>query len=228
MVHTIGIPGSLEFLLGLVGELDYGDDINRAFGGECLKFHRARALSDETKIIAEELAHQAAKNAPSDENLWTYRKGFLAELEVIDELEGVVAHEYLLFNNVHLYPQGKLCQLDHVLVGPSGVDLIDAKSWSEEYYTKELEKKAYDQMHFEADTLWEYLGVPFNTLLYDAERRFESPPDDIKLIYPGELKDLITGDRGMEQTMKRVKEDCARKVKLYEHKGLVLQACRKI
>lgn len=79
-------------------------------------------------------------------------KGWIGEKHILSLLENLDKRNYKLLNNVIIETsKGKLTQIDHIVVSPYGLFVIETKNYSgaiygkegEEYWTQKLGDKAY-------------------------------------------------------------------------------------
>ncbi len=103
--------------------------------------------------------------------------GAEGELHVIEKLR-TLPDEYYLFNDLKLELEEyitfegkklKSAQVDHLLVGPSGVYVIETKNWSPAYVEKVFREKSftpYDQVRRSSYLVYRYLnGLKYGGLL---------------------------------------------------------------
>lgn len=96
-------------------------------------------------------------------------KGALGELKVIQNLHEL-SDDYYLFNDLHLELKDyikfngsslKSAQIDHLVVGPTGVFVIETKNWSEQYVQYVFNDESYtpyDQIQRSSYLAYRYLN----------------------------------------------------------------------
>ncbi len=96
-------------------------------------------------------------------------KGALGELKVIQNLHEL-SDEYYLFNDLHLKLKDyikfsgsplKSAQIDHLVVGPTGVFVIETKNWSKQYVQSVFNDGSYtpyDQIQRSSYLVYRYLN----------------------------------------------------------------------
>jgi hypothetical protein len=96
-------------------------------------------------------------------------KGAVGEMEVVKNLKNL-PDSYFCFNNVFLeldryisFNKSKLksAQIDHLVVGPTGVYVIETKNWSSEYVQKVFSENSYtpyDQIQRSSYLTYKYLN----------------------------------------------------------------------
>ena len=112
--------------------------------------------------------------------------GAEGELHVIEKLR-TLPDEYYLFNDLKLEldeyitfegKKLKSAQVDHLLVGPSGVYVIETKNWSPAYVEKVFREKSftpYDQVRRSSYLVYRYLnGLKYGSLIQRGYFKFAS------------------------------------------------------
>lgn len=118
-------------------------------------------------------------------------KGAVGELEVIKNLKNL-PEAYFLLNDLFLeldeyitFHGTKLrsAQIDHLVVGPSGIYVIEAKNWSYEYVQKVFSEKSYtpyDQIQRSSYLTYRYLNnLKYGNILQKI--CFRLAKDEIKI-----------------------------------------------
>ncbi len=85
--------------------------------------------SEQGRLASERVAKlkRQLEQAERDERAWT--AGAAGEALVADKLRALESRGWLLLHDIH-WPGRPKANLDHVLVGPGGVLVIDAKNWT--------------------------------------------------------------------------------------------------
>lgn len=91
--------------------------------------------AEQARLAAERVVklRQQLEQAERAEKAWT--KGAAGEVRVGLVLDGLASQGWLALHDVH-WPGRPKANLDHILVGPGGVIVIDAKSWSGDVQTR--------------------------------------------------------------------------------------------
>ncbi len=127
--------------------------------------------------------------------------GAIGELRVIKQLE-TLSDDYYLFNDVVLDMNHwikydgkplKSAQIDHIVVGPSGIYIIETKNWSNECVQKKTETAAfspYEQVKRASYLLYRYLGHTRNVSII-VSIGSDIPPRHEKFVTVLRLNQLV-------------------------------------
>ena len=150
-----------------------------------LKDHKENEVKKRLEPLYENLA-----NMEKIKNSNEY-KGAVGELKVIKNLEGL-PEDYFLLNDVFLeideyitFNNSKLksAQIDHLVVGPTGVYVIEAKNWSYNYVQKVFNEDSYtpcDQIERSSYLTYRYLNnLKYGNIFQKAY--FNLTKDEIKV-----------------------------------------------
>ncbi len=156
-------------------ENDTGSEVNKRLGNmlSSLEFlrHKLHYLENNTDVEVENRLSGLVSKLNELQKLKQTNeyKGALGELAVIKKL-CKLSNEYYLFNDIRLelddYIQFngsslRSAQIDHLVVGPTGVYVIETKNWSEKYIRSVFDDGSYtpyDQIQRSSYLAYRYLN----------------------------------------------------------------------
>ncbi|KRE71109.1 nuclease-related domain-containing protein [Arthrobacter sp. Soil762] len=87
--------------------------------------------AEQSRLAAERVQRLKRQLDQAERAAKSWDAGAVGERLVADSLSGLIPHGWYLLNDVH-WPGRPKANLDHVLVGPGGVVVVDAKNWTGE------------------------------------------------------------------------------------------------
>jgi hypothetical protein len=87
--------------------------------------------AEQSRLAAERVQRLKRQLDQAERASRSWDAGAVGERLVADRLSRLIPHGWLLLNDVH-WPGRPKANLDHVLVGPGGVVVVDAKNWTGE------------------------------------------------------------------------------------------------
>ncbi|MCO4275275.1 NERD domain-containing protein [Pseudarthrobacter sp. HLT3-5] len=87
--------------------------------------------AERSRLAAERVQRLKRQLDQAERATKSWDAGAVGERLVADSLSGLIPHGWYLLNDVH-WPGRPKANLDHVLVGPGGVVVVDAKNWTGE------------------------------------------------------------------------------------------------
>lgn len=87
--------------------------------------------AEQTRLAAERVARLRRELEQAERNVHAWSVGAAGEAMVAEKLKELEPYGWLALHDVH-WPGRPKANLDHVLVGPGGVLVVDAKNWSGE------------------------------------------------------------------------------------------------
>ncbi|QHK21197.1 NERD domain-containing protein [Pseudarthrobacter psychrotolerans] len=87
--------------------------------------------AEQSRLAAERVQRLKRQLDLAERATKSWDAGVVGERLVTDRLSGLIPHGWYLLNDVH-WPGRPKANLDHVLVGPGGVVVVDAKNWTGE------------------------------------------------------------------------------------------------
>ncbi|WP_426989284.1 nuclease-related domain-containing protein [Pseudarthrobacter sp. Y6] len=87
--------------------------------------------AEQSRLAAERVQRLKRQLDQAERATKSWESGALGERLVADRLSRLIPHGWYLLNDVH-FPGRPKANLDHVLVGPGGVVVVDAKNWTGE------------------------------------------------------------------------------------------------
>lgn len=85
--------------------------------------------AEQSRLAAERVERLRRQLGQAERNAHAWSVGAAGEAKVADRLTELEPHGWLALHDVH-WPGRPKANLDHILVGPGGVLIIDAKNWS--------------------------------------------------------------------------------------------------
>ena len=87
--------------------------------------------AEQSRLAAERVQRLKRQLDQAERATKSWDAGAVGERLVADSLSGLIPHGWYVLNDVH-WPGRPKANLDHVLVGPGGVVVVDAKNWTGE------------------------------------------------------------------------------------------------
>ncbi|MDQ0680629.1 hypothetical protein QFZ30_004011 [Arthrobacter pascens] len=87
--------------------------------------------AEQSRLAAERVARLKRRLDQAERDTKPWDSAAVGEREVADRLSQLIPHGWYLLHDVH-WPGRPKANLDHVLVGPGGVVVVDAKNWTGE------------------------------------------------------------------------------------------------
>lgn len=87
--------------------------------------------AEQSRLAAERVARLKRRLDEAERDTKPWDSAAVGEREVADSLSQLIPHGWYLLHDVH-WPGRPKANLDHVLVGPGGVVVVDAKNWTGE------------------------------------------------------------------------------------------------
>ncbi|RAX46155.1 NERD domain-containing protein [Arthrobacter sp. AQ5-06] len=87
--------------------------------------------AEQSRLAAERVQRLKRQLGQAERATKSWDAGAVGERLVADRLSRLIPHGWYLLNDVH-WPGRPKANLDHVLVGPGGVVVVDAKNWTGE------------------------------------------------------------------------------------------------
>lgn len=85
--------------------------------------------SEQARLAAERIARLKRQLEHAEHAAESWGSGADGERRTVNRLSQLTPHGWFLLHDVH-WPGRPLANLDHVLVGPGGIVVVDAKNWS--------------------------------------------------------------------------------------------------
>jgi hypothetical protein len=89
------------------------------------------SAAEQSRLAAERVARLKHRLDEAERDIKPWDSAAAGEREVADRLSQLIPHGWYLLHDVH-WPGRPKASLDHVLVGPGGVVVVDAKNWTGE------------------------------------------------------------------------------------------------
>ena len=162
------------------------------------------------KVISHRQVSQPA-TSNTDYNYTKSFKGRILESQITDKLE-TLSHEYNVYKDVYLYVNNRSVQIDHIVVSPFGVFVIEAKNYTgsiygsddAEYWSKYVNEKEYKfrnplkQNYSHIYALQCILGLPRNyfvsVVIFSDRATIKCETKEL-VIYTNQLQSVIKSFR---------------------------------
>jgi hypothetical protein len=130
--------------------------------------------AEQSRLAAERVARLKRRLDQAERDTKPWDSAAASEREVADRLSQLIPHGWYLLHDVH-WPGRPKANLDHVLVGPGGVVVVDSKNWTGEVRVSSgvLWQGRYSRTQSVEGALAQCAAV--TSVLAPAHRRFARP-----------------------------------------------------
>jgi hypothetical protein len=92
--------------------------------------------AEQSRLAAERVQRLRRELEQAERNAHAWSIGAAGEARVAERMTELEAHGWLALHDVH-WPGRQKANLDHILVGPGGILIVDAKNWSGDVHLKD-------------------------------------------------------------------------------------------